>query len=140
MRQAPRTVPLEAVNILRQAPLGGPLLFGEDAVTQALAMKDKDEQSTVNRQFIKQATSQDRGRRKVQPKTKSSSGRRESSRTVSTPYRSTAKGRGGSTEPNPFVAGRPTEYSRSRPGQQRGGGQGRGRGGGGGQWKKGKKK
>jgi hypothetical protein len=57
LSQMPKYIPDETLLHLRQAPLGGEFLFGEDAMAMAHAAKEKGEQSQCQQAMIHQATS-----------------------------------------------------------------------------------
>ena len=140
LRQVPATVPPEAVSLLRQAPLGGPQLFGQDGMTKAMALKESHEQSYVNRQFLAQNSRTSQGRRGGGGGTQGVTRQQSQQQKQNIPQNSygntnrgnvqpRGRGRGQVSRGNPFRGGRPG-------GQNRGGGRGanRGRGGGRGGW------
>jgi hypothetical protein len=52
----PKYVPDEALNMLRQAPLGGEYLFGAEAMKLAHSAKEKGELGKVHQAMIKATT------------------------------------------------------------------------------------
>jgi hypothetical protein len=125
LRMLPKTVTSDAAALLRQAPLGGPLLFGAPLLA-VLALKEKEEHSAVNRQFLSQNKSAPQNSRKGGGGN-NSSGRGGGTNTNTNrdrdnaPSSSQGRGRGSVPEGNPFPARRG-----GGRGNRRGGGRGRG--------------
>jgi hypothetical protein len=138
LRQAPRTLPPEALATLRQAPLGGPMLFGDASIHTALDMKEKGEQSHVNRSLIKQATKDGYKKpQKSQYSTSNQQKRTEYKGFKDTTSRGRGRGQNGSGA-NPFRANRPGNASFQARDQQPYRGRGRGGNASGNKWKSGK--
>jgi hypothetical protein len=132
--QMPKYVPDETLLLLRQAPLGGEFLFGDDVMQAAHVAKAKGEQSTVNTLLIKQATPS--GTAKQQPAQS-----KKQIQQIPLPeggYAATGRGRGQrgrgrgqNFRSEKFLSESQPPFRGGRGGQSGRGGRGRGRGRGG---------